>query len=84
MSEILIDSGLLERWVDKLDGSDSAGYGWEDLLSAEMRAILAQPVVDEQAERKDAARWRLYRQGFFDPEALDASVDSALSSQGGE
>ncbi|MBF0675547.1 hypothetical protein [Pseudomonas sp.] len=46
---------LLDRWADKLNGSDSAGYGWEDLLSAEIRAILARPVADEQTEQQPVA-----------------------------
>lgn len=68
---VRVPKAQLERWADKLDGSDSAGYGWEDLLSEELRAILAQPVADEQGgpvsaqdEREAIARaiWNVRRE----------------------
>lgn len=30
----------LEHWADKLEDSESNGYGWEDALAAELRALL--------------------------------------------
>lgn len=47
MSKVLVDRELLEKWTDKLEGADSAGYGWEDLLAAEIRGAIAQPVETE-------------------------------------
>ncbi|MBF0675546.1 hypothetical protein [Pseudomonas sp.] len=53
-------------------------------LYRELKAERDQLKAEVEALRKDAERWRLYRQGFINPEALDADVDSALSAQGGE
>ena len=47
MSKVLVDRELLEKWTDKLEGADSEGYGWEDLLAAEIRGAIAQPVEAE-------------------------------------
>ncbi|WP_313338470.1 hypothetical protein [Stutzerimonas nitrititolerans] len=55
MNKVLIDRELLEKWADKLEGADSAGYGWEDLLAAEIRGAFAQPA---EAEGVDVVAWR--------------------------
>ncbi|WP_312905443.1 hypothetical protein [Stutzerimonas nitrititolerans] len=47
MSKVLVDRELLDRWADKLEGADSAGYGWEDLLASEIRGAFAQPAEAE-------------------------------------
>lgn len=47
MSRVLVDRELLEKWADKLEGADSAGYGWEDLLATEVRGVIAQPAEAE-------------------------------------
>lgn len=50
MNKVLVDRELLEKWTDKLEGADSAGYGWEDLLAAEIRGAIAQPAESEGVE----------------------------------
>lgn len=55
MSKVLVDRELLEKWADKLEGADSAGYGWEDLLATEVRGVIAQPAEAEGLQR-DASR----------------------------
>ncbi|MCQ4311743.1 hypothetical protein NAV33_07515 [Pseudomonas stutzeri] len=61
MSKVLVDRELLEKWADKLEGADSAGYGWEDLLAAEVRGAIAQPA---EAEGVSVERW-LHEQGEY-------------------
>ena len=46
-------------------------------LLAERDALLA----ERDALKKDAERYRLYRQGFEKPEVFDANVDAALQGE---
>lgn len=68
MNKELIDRELLEKWADKLEGADSAGYGWEDLLAAEIRGAFAQPA---EAEGSDVVAWA-------HPDYCDVITDSQI------
>ena len=49
------------------------------VVAATPATILA--LLAERAElKRDAERYRLYRQGMADPEALDAAIDAAMQS----
>ena len=37
---VVVSRERLEHWADKLGDSESNGYGWEDALAAELRALL--------------------------------------------
>ncbi len=37
---VVVARERLEHWADKLEDSESSGYGWEDALAAELRALL--------------------------------------------
>ena len=50
--------------------------GSYNLDADEIAALLAERVE----LKRDAERYRLYRQGMADPEALDAAIDAAMQS----
>ena len=37
---VTVSRERLEHWADRLEDSESNGYGWEDALAAELRALM--------------------------------------------
>lgn len=78
---LIADYDRLEQECERLRGECE---GCPMSIAEDMRMQRDAAIKQVEGLRRDAARYRLYREGFEDPDVFDANVDAALlQTEGG-